>query len=354
LRVKITTDKIYYFISEPIFVAASHENTILIKYSHELNQFSTLFNNSLSREYFYLRVEGGVKESDIKPESDNTIFIDQNHNSIQLDGEVYNIYTHTFGDCEGIPEYIATKLNQLLILNEIFIDNVRYKKNEGAKFEKIEIDSENYPLANYKVDLLQVQSYIEGVIDDVVIEDNIQFEFDSTDNLNLKIQMVHPLSIDISVDWGDGTIENYTGSNILLEHDYLTAENFDGIITCSNWAAIYDIDFGDIDGIIDIGMKQFILNDKMTEIYGIQASNTQLVNFQLFRQNVDLHLIFIDGNALSEVSVNNLLIEMDAKINSYFALKIINISGGTSAAPTGLGITAKNSLIAKGWNVATN
>jgi hypothetical protein len=27
---------------------------------------------------------------------------------------------------------------------------------------------------------------------------------------------------------------------------------------------------------------------------------------------------------------------------------------GTSAAPTGAGITAKNNLIAKGWTVATN
>jgi hypothetical protein len=32
----------------------------------------------------------------------------------------------------------------------------------------------------------------------------------------------------------------------------------------------------------------------------------------------------------------------------------MDLSGGTSAAPTGAGITAKNNLIAKGWTVATN
>ena len=64
------------------------------------------------------------------------------------------------------------------------------------------------------------------------IEDKIQFTHDSTDNLNLKIQLEHSISVDISVDWGDGNVENYVGSNILLEHDYLTAGEFDGII---NW-----------------------------------------------------------------------------------------------------------------------
>ena len=81
IRVKITTDKIYYFVSEPICVKATHENTILFKYTHDLNQYDTLFQTSTTPNYFYLRVEGGVKTSQFEQGSTDEIFIDQNYNS---------------------------------------------------------------------------------------------------------------------------------------------------------------------------------------------------------------------------------------------------------------------------------
>jgi len=55
--------------------------------------------------------------------------------------------------------------------------------------------------------------------------------------------------------------------------------------------------------------------------------------------------------ALSQTSVNNILISIDTAGQSGGTL---NINGGTSATPSGAGITAKNNLIAKGWTVTTN
>jgi hypothetical protein len=57
------------------------------------------------------------------------------------------------------------------------------------------------------------------------------------------------------------------------------------------------------------------------------------------------------GAALNVASVNAVLIAADA--NGALS-GTMDLSGGTSAAPTGAGITAKNNLIAKGWTVATN
>lgn len=354
IRVKITTDKIYYFVSEPICVKTTHENTILFKYTHDLNQYDTLFQTSTTPNYFYLRVEGGVKTSQFEQGSTDEIFIDQNYNSIQLDGETYNIYNFLFGSGIGLPYWMAEKLNRILILYEFYIDGKRFKKNQGTKFERIEIIDENYPLCNYKIELLPMQSDAIEIIEDVIIEDKIQFTHDSTDNLNLKIQLEHSISVDISVDWGDGNVENYVGSNILLEHDYLTAGEFDGIINCNNWAAFTRIFFGDFTNQLSLGIKQFILNDKMTELYLIDGSNNKLVNFQAYRQCKELTIIDLYDNNLSEVSVNNLLIEIDNKINSSSSFKYIYINGGTNAAPTGAGATAKANLISKGWTVNTN
>lgn len=57
------------------------------------------------------------------------------------------------------------------------------------------------------------------------------------------------------------------------------------------------------------------------------------------------------GAALNAASVNAILVALDANglLNGT-----LDLSGGTSAAPTGAGITAKNSLVSKGWLVMTN
>jgi PKD repeat protein len=65
------------------------------------------------------------------------------------------------------------------------------------------------------------------------------------------------------------------------------------------------------------------------------------------------------GCALTASAVNDILVKLDAngKVNptpgssSFYWVSLI---GGTNAAPTGAGITAKNNLIAKGWSVTTN
>lgn len=58
-----------------------------------------------------------------------------------------------------------------------------------------------------------------------------------------------------------------------------------------------------------------------------------------------------DGCALTEASVNAILIELDQQgnVSGY-----VDVSGGTNAAPTGLGAAAVISLESKGWDVYYN
>jgi hypothetical protein len=59
----------------------------------------------------------------------------------------------------------------------------------------------------------------------------------------------------------------------------------------------------------------------------------------------------ISGCALTGTAVNNLLTQLDANGISGGS---VDVSGGTNAAPSGAGLTAKTNLIAKGWTVTTN
>jgi hypothetical protein len=54
---------------------------------------------------------------------------------------------------------------------------------------------------------------------------------------------------------------------------------------------------------------------------------------------------------LSSTSVNNILVSLDTAGQSN---GIVDLNYGTSSPPIGIGVTAKNNLIAKGWTVNTN
>lgn len=62
--------------------------------------------------------------------------------------------------------------------------------------------------------------------------------------------------------------------------------------------------------------------------------------------------IMFTNCAMSAASVNHILARCVA--SSTYASGILNLSGGTSAAPTGQGVTDKSTLIARGVTVTTN
>lgn len=63
--------------------------------------------------------------------------------------------------------------------------------------------------------------------------------------------------------------------------------------------------------------------------------------------------IAITGAKLTVESVNNLLIQVLA-VTPAVTSGTINLSGGTSAAPTGLGLAAKTALTTAGMTITTN
>ena len=103
-----------------------------------------------------------------------------------------------------------------------------------------------------------------------------------------------------------------------------------------------DMDQCNIAGSIDLSMLSSLT---VLDLYG----NTNLTSVTLPGSNLDN--VDLNDTALIQAAVNDILQWLDDSgvTNGY-----VNLSGGTSAAPTGAGITAKDNLIANGWAVYIN
>ena len=62
-------------------------------------------------------------------------------------------------------------------------------------------------------------------------------------------------------------------------------------------------------------------------------------------------ILVIPANILTETAVDNILI---ALANNGLTGGHVYINGTGNAAPSATGITAKNTLISRGWSVVTN
>lgn len=156
----------------------------------------------------------------------------------------------------------------------------------------------------------------------------------------------------VNNDWGDGNeavVTMQSGVYTSVSHNYIVPDNYTLNIT--------DLLGGQPGGVIAVGELR-IIDGKIISciipanagIKNITLSNNQIVNFTI-PATVKLMIIKLDNNKLNVTSVNDVLVKAD---NSGLNGGVIDLSGGTNAAPNGAGITAKNNLIAKGWTVLTN
>lgn len=130
-----------YDVSECIDVADEWEDTMLIKYSHNVSEFDVLFESSYGAATypifpFYFRAE--MLLWDPEHNSSDTAWEDQ-LNVIQQEQSIpFNLYDLTIGGNGGVPPWVTDKVNRILSCNKVLIDNVQFRKNSGAswKYEK--------------------------------------------------------------------------------------------------------------------------------------------------------------------------------------------------------------------------
>jgi len=139
------------YVSEPIDIQTSHENTVLLTYNNRRIGFDV--NWLATNATFYFRVEGGFWEENFTPATKDVIYFNQSHDPVLLSSVPFCVQKLTIGDAFGVPNWIADKVNRIFACSTVLVDGVGYCKNEGAKMEPAR--EKQYPMAAWTLELVE-------------------------------------------------------------------------------------------------------------------------------------------------------------------------------------------------------
>lgn len=152
------------FISEPQYILTSHENTVLIQYTNDINDFDVAFDNLT----YYLRVEGGYLNSDYQFYSKDTIYKNQTFDSVLIDSIPFYTRKLSIGSSQGIPNWITKKINMIFSCNDIMVNDESVCKYEGAKLEPVRGDK-IYPFSGWTIELIDsINAYSDEFVGNIV------------------------------------------------------------------------------------------------------------------------------------------------------------------------------------------
>jgi len=135
-KVGLFTDKDFFLISEPIEVKQHHPNTMLFKYSHTENAYGIFWETDI---VFQKRMHSAFTE--LQASSKFNVYEDQPLNLTLLSGVKYRELQLSFGvDNNPMPEYQLDNIEEVLLCDTLYIDNVLYTRAEGSKMEIGRVD----------------------------------------------------------------------------------------------------------------------------------------------------------------------------------------------------------------------
>lgn len=145
-------------ISEWQEIRDNHPSTYLLEYYHSFNRLGAYFKSWKPM----IRVEGLLMPWGT--DSTSTEYEDEPGNVELLDGVSYWRTKFYYGDAYGIPDFLAGKINQILLLNRVELEGVGITRNSDAKIEVTE--RSGYPLNYYAIDIRRSQNASGLVLDD--------------------------------------------------------------------------------------------------------------------------------------------------------------------------------------------
>lgn len=141
----IRTGETNLFISEWQSIKEDHPKTYLFEYYNTVNKLDAYFTGWRPS----VRVESFMHE--LQPDSSFVNFEDEPGDVELLRGRPYMKRVLTLGGGTGIPDWMANKLNSILLLNRVTIEGIRYTRSADSKFEVEE--RIGYPLNYYRVQI---------------------------------------------------------------------------------------------------------------------------------------------------------------------------------------------------------
>jgi len=128
--------------SLPIEIGAT-QDTIQLTAHHTRNEFNTFFGAFQLDHLFTIRVEGGFKPDDFELRSDEEYFTNQSQEDTLTYSSPYDVEYCTLGDANGLPRWMAQKINAYLACDTLLYDNMQRTKvgeielSDGVDMKKI-------------------------------------------------------------------------------------------------------------------------------------------------------------------------------------------------------------------------
>jgi hypothetical protein len=147
----IYTASIGLNVSEEFAITAEEsvlQDTVLLQYSNADNRQrnDAVFWIDGMQRFFDFRIPGGFKDDNWTFIVNNEQFTTSDNDKIDLFGQESTVKALTIGNSDGCPVWFADLVNRLLSCNYVYIDKVRYARNES---EVPEMNAEVEGLKSY-------------------------------------------------------------------------------------------------------------------------------------------------------------------------------------------------------------
>lgn len=121
------------------------QDTVLLQYSNTDNRQrnDVVFWIDGMQRFFDFRVPGGFKDDNWSFGVNNENFTTSDNDTINMYGQEATTKSLTIGNSEGCPVWFADLVNRLLCCNYVYVDQVRYTRNESDTPEmSIEVEGQ--------------------------------------------------------------------------------------------------------------------------------------------------------------------------------------------------------------------
>lgn len=109
------------------------QDTVLLQYSNPDNRQrnDAVFWIDGMQRFFDFRIPGGFKDDNWSFAVNNEQFVTSNNDKLDLFGQESTIKALTIGNSDGCPVWFAELVNRLLCCYYVYVDGVRYVRNES-------------------------------------------------------------------------------------------------------------------------------------------------------------------------------------------------------------------------------
>lgn len=189
--------------------------TVLFRYTGDDHHLGGVYEDEDGNIlYFEFRIDAQFLPGYLTPNVENYDFRDQNSNAVQLSAFPYDVETLTVGvnyprSIHGVPEWVASRLNYILSLPEVYINDQGYVRSGSAVPEKEQLSPGN-PFFIITIDLekseIEERTYLR------VSPLTLEFGGNSTVYKNVTVESNRDWDIEVSADWIVAVI---SGSSLL-------------------------------------------------------------------------------------------------------------------------------------------